>query len=148
MDNLTGIEGVILTPLKILLQDNGSVMHCIKSSDETFTTMGEVYYSTVQKGCIKGWKRHNRMTLNLVVPVGCVKFVMFDSRKDSHTYDKFWEVKLSKENYQRLTVPPGIWVAFQGIYSDINLLTNVASIEHDPKEADKCDIDDIKYKWK
>ena len=44
-------------------------------------------------------------------------------------------VELGSEHYGRLTVPPGVWMAFHGLGSELNLVFNLASIEHDPEEA-------------
>ena len=37
----------------------------------------------IESGVVKAWKRHRQMTLNLVVSVGVIRFVMFDDR---HVY--------------------------------------------------------------
>jgi len=54
---------------------------------------------------------------------------------------------LSKNNYQRLTISPNLWVAFKGVSSTYNLILNIASIEHDPEEAINIDLQDIIYDW-
>lgn len=149
MDDL--IEGVAITPLKIISGENGDVMHALKASDKTFAGFGEAYFSTVRKGSIKGWKCHTKMTLNIVVPVGGIRFVIFDDRASSKTFNKFSEVFLGTEfEYSRLTVTPNLWMAFQGIGDGLNLLLNLASIEHDPAEAKNLPIDNEhipNYDW-
>ena len=70
------IEGVSLHPLKHIVVPKGDIYHAMKSTDEGYVGFGEVYFSQIEHGQAKGWKRHNRMTLNLIVPVGTVKFVM------------------------------------------------------------------------
>jgi len=87
------------------------------------------------------------MTLNLIVPAGEIKFVMYDDRLESKTRTNFYEVRLSPKNYKRLTVEPGIWMAFQGIDRYLNILLNIANIEHDPLEGESIGINDIKYNW-
>ena len=136
------MDGVILTKLKRLFDSKGDVFHAMKEGDIGFYGFGEAYFSTVNQDCIKGWKKHLRMTLNLVVPVGKVEFVIFDEDKDF-----FLNVKLSQENYQRLTIQPGLWVAFKGIEEN-NILLNLANIRHDPNESVNIKISDIIYEWK
>ena len=105
------IEGVSLHPLKHIVVPKGDIYHAMKSTDEGYVGFGEVYFSQIEHGQAKGWKRHNRMTLNLIVPVGTVKFVIYDDREGSITKGEFEEFILSPEmNYQRLTVAPGIWM--------------------------------------
>ena len=96
------MDGVTLTPLKIISHPSGDVLHGIKSSEGSFTGFGEAYFSTVNQGDIKGWKKHSKMTLNLVVPKGEIQFVIFDDRDKSTTQGKFMSVSLSLQNYQRL----------------------------------------------
>ncbi len=129
------IDQVVLTPLRIIPGDSGDVMHAIKMQESSFHGFGEAYFSTVDKNAVKGWKKHHKMILNLVVPTGAIRFVLYDDRPDSRSYKSFQETILSKENYQRLTVPPGVWMAFQGLSDGLNMLLNVASIPHDPLES-------------
>jgi len=141
------IQGVQVTPLKRISNEKGDIYHALKSSEKSFSAFGEAYFSCVNQGDIKGWKMHTRMVLNLVVPVGAIKFVAFDGRKDSKTYKEFFELVISKDNYCRLTIPPYIWLSFEGVDKELNLLLNLASIVHDPNESLNCDLDDIKYNW-
>ena len=142
------IAGVQLTPLKIIDGQAGNVMHALKAQDSSFAGFGEAYFSTVEHGAIKGWKKHRLMILNLVVPVGAIRFVLFDGRENSETYGQMQEVSLSTSHYQRLTVPPGVWMAFGGESEGLNMLLNIASIPHDPTEADNLPLqnDFIPYK--
>ena len=112
-------------------------MHGLKYSDKSFFGFGEAYFSTVNHGFTKGWKLHKKMTLNLVVPYGDIRFVIHDGIKiKGKSYIKpIFDAVLGEHNYSRLTIPPGYWVAFQGIGSTINILMNLASIEHDPNES-------------
>lgn len=143
------IEGVFLTPLRIIPGENGDILHAIKVTDPTFAGFGEAYFSTVNKGAVKAWKRHRMMTLNLVVPVGEIKFVMYDDRQESSTCGKISEITLSRSNYQRLTIPLMIWMGFKGLGKGLNMLLNVTNIPHDPDEADRQDAfeNDIGYNW-
>jgi dTDP-4-dehydrorhamnose 3,5-epimerase len=134
------IDEVKLTPLRIIPGDSGEVMHALKQHESSFHGFGEAYFSTVQKQAVKGWKKHKRMVLNLIVPSGAIRFVLYDDRSASKSFRTIQELILSKENYQRLTVPPGVWMAFQGLSDDVNMLLNIASIPHDPTEADNLPV--------
>jgi dTDP-4-dehydrorhamnose 3,5-epimerase len=139
------IDDVIITPLEIIETFGGNVMHAMKKTDLGYADFGEAYFSEIEKNKVKAWKRHKDMTLNLIVPLGKIKFVMFDDRKESN--NRFQEVIISKENYCRLTVPPMIWVGFKGLSSFKSILLNIASIPHNPKEVDKKEIDKIQFDW-
>jgi len=137
----------MLSPLKMVDVMGGDVFHAIKSTDNTFHGFGEAYFSSVDYKFVKGWKRHSKMYMNLIVPVGEVRFVAFDDREDSSSRGVFQEVILSLGNYQRLTVPPCVWLGFQGMSMGENILLNIASIPHDPRESDTLPLDDIGYSW-
>ena len=141
------INGIILTPLKKIQHPRGDILHGIKKSDIGFEGFGEAYFSTIKGGQMKGWNRHKRMTLNLVVPIGEVTFVIYDDREKSSSKGRFSSIVLSPLNYKRLTVPPKLWLAFKGNGSNTSLILNVASIEHDPNEIEKLDLDKIVYHW-
>jgi dTDP-4-dehydrorhamnose 3,5-epimerase len=135
------MDGVILTPLKKIHNLKGYVFHAMKKSDVGFNGFGEAYFSTVDKNDIKGWKKHTEMTLNLVVPVGKMEFVIYNDKDHN-----FFNVTISQDNYQRLTISPGFWLAFRGL-DEKNILLNIASIEHDPSESESIDLDKIIYDW-
>jgi dTDP-4-dehydrorhamnose 3,5-epimerase len=140
------MQGVDINSLEIIDVNGGDVMHALKASNESYNGFGEAYFSNIDKHAIKAWKRHTKMTLNLIVPVGKIRFVIYDDRVDSDSFGKFQKVILSKDNYQRLTVGPMLWVGFQGLDRE-NILLNIADIEHNPKEVDKRDVREIKFNW-
>lgn len=139
------IDGVTLSPLKIIQGDKGNVMHALKSEEQSYASFGEAYFSTIHCNEIKGWKKHHQMILNIIVPVGKIKFVIFDDRKNSPTQNCFFEVILSPENYSRLSVQPGLWMAFKGMNEGLNMLLNIASIPHNPQEAENVSLQTINY---
>lgn len=141
------IDGVILTPLKNIDVEGGNVLHAMKQSDSGYEGFGEAYFSNIEFNAIKAWKLHKKMTLNLIVPIGNIKFVIYDSRDNSSTLKQYQEVILSKENYLRLTIPPMVWVGFQGISKTISTLLNIANIEHSKEEVLRLGQDEIKYDW-
>jgi dTDP-4-dehydrorhamnose 3,5-epimerase len=141
------ITGVEVTSLKKIFHPMGDVYHCMKKSDPGFEGFGEAYFSTVNYGEIKSWKKHKKMTLNFTVPVGAIKIVVFDNRDGSETKGTFFEIILSLDNYQRITIAPDLWVAFAGMGEGKNLLLNIASLEHDPLEADRLELSSIIYDW-
>ena len=55
------MDGVILTPLKKIDHPKGDIYHAMKKSDHGYNGFGEVYFSTINKDDIKGWKKHLKM---------------------------------------------------------------------------------------
>jgi dTDP-4-dehydrorhamnose 3,5-epimerase len=85
------------------------------------------------------------MTMNLVVPVGQVRFVF--CRLDEAGTDEYRVEEIGLDRYARITVPAGIWFGFQGRSSQQSLVLNIASIPHDPLEAERLNIADLNYIW-
>lgn len=133
---MTSIEGVSITPLRKIHNPKGDIFHVLKSTEDLFLGFGEAYFTTVNHGDLKGWKQHTKMVMNLVVPVGKVAF---------HFYNEYFSksicINAGERDYVRLTVQPGIWMAFEGLAEGLNLVLNIASIPHDPKEAINVAID-------
>lgn len=140
-------EGVTLTRLEKIPHPKGDIYQAMKATDDGFAGFGEAYFTTILHNEIKGWKKHKNMTLNLVVPEGSVKFVIYDDRKNSVSRGTFFKIVLSKSNYQRLTVPPNVWMAFHGLGGGLNLLLNLANLEHQPDEAINLELDEFDYVW-
>ena len=135
------VNKIMVTPLRRIALDGGDVLHGMKCSDPGFVDFGEAYFSQIEQDAVKGWKRHLRMTLNFVVPVGVVQFVFVDDegvkRKEVVGLDR----------YVRLTVPPGLWFGFKGLAAPYSLLMNFADIPHDPAEIERKEFGEIQFNW-
>ena len=143
------IAGVSITPLRQIPDERGKIMHMLRSDTPGFSGFGEIYFSCVYPGAIKGWHIHSRMTLNYAVPHGHIKFVLYDDREGSPTRGELQEIFLGPDNYCLVTVPPLVWNGFKGIGTEMAIVANCASIPHDPDEIDRLDPFDpaIPYSW-
>ena len=139
-------DPITLTPLRRIATPNGDVMHGLRRDEPGFAGFGEAYLSWVNRGAVKGWKRHLAMTLNLVCAGGRVRLVV----RDGGQPEAIREVVLGPDEpatRQRLTVPPGWWVAFQGLEPGPNLLLNLADLPHNPAEAQTRPLDAFEADW-
>ncbi|MBR9703002.1 dTDP-4-dehydrorhamnose 3,5-epimerase [Candidatus Woesearchaeota archaeon] len=143
------IEGVSIKPLKKIPDERGAIYHMLRKDDSDFTEFGEIYFSMIYPGVIKGWHIHKEMTLNYTVVSGMIKLVLYDARKDSKTKGNILEISMGEENYVRVTIPPGIWNGFKGMGDKKAIVANCASMPHDPEEIDRMDPlkNDIPYDW-
>ena len=137
------VEDILVTPLKRIQLAGGDVLHGIKCGDPGYIDFGEAYFSMIGNGEIKAWKRHMRMTLNFVVPVGAVQLVFIDEQGAIRTE----EIGVQVGRYVRLTIPPGIWFGFKGRHTPYSMLMNVADIPHDPTEIERKGLEEIKFNW-
>jgi|TARA_B110001452_G_scaffold215485_1_gene186667 dTDP-4-dehydrorhamnose 3,5-epimerase len=143
------IEGIKITPLKIIKDHRGSVMHMIRNDNEVFEEFGEIYFSTIFENKVKAWHLHKEATLNYACVFGKVKLVLFDERKTSKTYGEYQELFLSLDNYSLITIPPNIWNGFKGMNKESSIIANCLNLPHNEKEMVRLEIDDMRfnYKW-
>lgn len=143
------IKGVKITPLRQILDERGKIMHMLRSDSDVFQDFGEIYFSCVYPGAIKGWHIHKEMTLNYAVPHGKIKLVLFDDRPESETKGELQEIFIGPDNYCLVTIPPLVWNGFKGIGTEMAIVANCSSIPHDPQEIDRMDPFDkrIPYDW-
>jgi dTDP-4-dehydrorhamnose 3,5-epimerase len=144
-----GIEGVIQTPLRKISDERGQILHMLRADSPIFKSFGEIYFSVVYPGVVKGWHLHTKMILNYAVPVGMIKLVLYDDRPDSPTRGNLMEIFTGEDNYQLITIPPGVWNGFKGIGPQPAMVANCSSIPHDPQEIQRIDPfkNDIPYSW-
>jgi dTDP-4-dehydrorhamnose 3,5-epimerase len=143
------IEGVIITPLRQILDERGKVMHMLRADSPVFLDFGEIYFSCTHPGAIKAWHRHKQMTLNYAVLFGEIKCVLYDDRVGSSTMGHVQELFLSPENYCLVTIPPMIWNGFKGIGTHTSIVANCATLPHDPGEIERMPyhVSSIPYNW-
>ena len=115
---------------KTISVENGNVKRGLRLTDESFVGFGELYFTEIKKNKIKGWKRHSRMTMNLLPVSG--KIILYLKK---HLDDTPEEIHFGEDDHKLVCVEPDVWLAFEGI-QDKNIMANIASIEHDPEEAE------------
>lgn len=143
------IAGVVARPLRQIPDERGKVMHMLRADDPHFERFGEIYFSVVYPGAIKGWHLHTEMTLNYAVVSGRIKLVCYDDREGSATRGNVWEAFLGEDNYQLVTIPPGVWNGFKGLGGGPAIVANCATVAHRPDEIIRKDpsASDIPYRW-
>ncbi|EKD89901.1 MAG: hypothetical protein ACD_32C00113G0010 [uncultured bacterium] len=144
------IHGVIIKPLKKIADERGIIMHMMKDTDPEFKKFGEIYFSAVYPGVVKGWHSHIKMTLNYAVVKGMIKLVLYDNRENSPTKGELMEIFIGDNNYSLVTIPPMVWNGFKGIGTQEAIVANCTDISHDPDEIQRMDPlqnDIVSYDW-
>jgi len=143
------IDGVVVTPKRQIVDERGKVMHMLRRDDPEFQEFGEIYFSTVNPGAIKGWHIHTKMTLNYYCVHGQVKLVLYDDREGSPTHGELQELFLGDANSWLVRIPPNIWNGVKGIAQTPSVVANCATLPHDPDEIGRLDPFDqrIPYSW-
>ena len=128
------IKDIKITPLKILSDNRGKVMHMLRKDDPIFEKFGEIYFSTINHNAIKGWHLHKESSLNYCCVFGEVKLVLFDDRHESETKNTFQEIILSPNKYSLITIPPNIWNGFKGLHEGESIIANCLTLPHNERE--------------
>ncbi len=145
----TGIAGVVVRPLQVRSDERGAVMHMLRADAAHFERFGEIYFSVVNRGAVKAWRRHRSIVTNIAVPVGTIRVVLYDDRPDSATRGAVVEIETGRDSYSLITIPAGIWNGFLGLGPEPAVVANCATEPHDPAEVDRRPEDDatIPYIW-
>lgn len=144
------ISGVYLTPLRVIGDQRGAVMHMLRADDPTFSGFGEMYFSTVNAKTRKDWRFHRHHTSQLAVPIGTIHFVLASETDRDRDGSTVMEVEIGETNYQLLTIPPGVWYAFENRETGRAIIGNCSSGVHDPSEVERRGLDDppVPYVWR
>ena len=143
------IDGVRILPRTRIPDERGTVMHMVKATDPEFLGFGEIYFSTVYPGVVKGWHRHAEMTLNYLCVHGRIKLVLYDDRDGSPTRGEIMECFLGPDDFSLVQIPPGVWNGFKGMGSEPAIVANCSTHPHDPSRSTRLDpfVNDIPYDW-
>jgi len=138
--DLGRIHNIRVVPQKRISVEGGDVLHVINSTEPEFKEFNEAYFSIVKANFIKAWKRHRKMTMNLIVPIGRVQFIFYNG-----SGELILNTTIGEDNYCRITVPPKIWFGFKGLAKRDSYILNVADIPHDPLEVDRKPLIDFNF---
>ncbi len=144
------IKGVRILKLNQISDERGAVLHMMHSDSPHFQEIGEIYFSEINSGVVKAWKKHKLVTQNLAVPVGRIRLVIFDDRDDSPSKGTVEELIVGRpDQYFLVRIPPLLWYGFHGISNMPSLIANCPDLSHDPEEVIRLDQSDnrIPYEW-
>jgi dTDP-4-dehydrorhamnose 3,5-epimerase len=146
---MTEIHGLQVVPLRRIPDERGTIMHMLRATDPHFQTFGEIYFSMIYPGVVKGWHLHHEMTLNYACVRGRVKLACYDDRPDSPTRGAVAEIFLGPDNYSLVVIPPRIWNGHKGMGGEPALIANCATHVHDSSRSERLDPfeNDIPYDW-
>lgn len=149
MSNPTVIDGVRVTPLRRIPDERGTIYHMLRADDPHFEQFGEIYFTSIYPGVVKGWHRHREITLNYACVFGRVKLVVYDDRPASATAGGLLEVFLGPDDYSLVSIGPGIWSGFKGMSEPFAIIANCCTHPHDPSRTTRIDPfdNDIPYDW-
>lgn len=143
------IEDVRIHKLKRICDERGSIWHMLRSDADHFEKFGEIYFSTIYPGVVKGWHEHTLQTQNYAVIDGMIKLVLYDNRPKSSSFKVLKEVFLGDEDYKLVTIPPGVINGYKSITGNRALVANCSTLPHSQGEMIRHDPHNcfIGYDW-
>ena len=145
------IDGAKTKKLKVLADERGRLMEMLRLDDDFFVKFGQLYLTTAYPGVVKGWHYHKVQKDNFVVVKGMMKVVLYDSRKDSPTFNEVNEFFMGEHNPILLQIPPYVFHGFKCISESdaivINCPTEVYNYENPDEYRVHPHENDIPYDW-
>lgn len=149
METSSTIHDLVIVPLRRIPDERGTIMHMLRADDPHFSRFGEIYFTTIYERAVKGWHRHEEMTLNYACVHGRIKLVVYDEREGSPTAGALRELFLGPDDYSLAVIPPGLWTGFKGMSAPAAIVANCATHPHDPARSERLDPyeNHIPYDW-
>jgi dTDP-4-dehydrorhamnose 3,5-epimerase len=146
------IDGVKVKPLRVIPDERGWLMECLRSDDaEMFMKFGQVYITAVNFGVVKAWHYHKLQHDHFVVVHGMAKVVLYDNREGSPTRGEVNDFFMGDRNMILLRIPAGVCHGFKGISPGETLVLNIPTEIYRYDNPDEYRIDphvnDIPYSW-
>ena len=147
---MTEIEGVIIKKLNPHIDQRGVFSEILRVSDEIFRDeFGQISFSISNYGVTKAWHLHKKQTDWMIVLIGDVKLVLFDTRDNSVTKGNLIEILMGETfGKQVVRVPPGVAHGYKVLNGPMHMLY-IMNYEYDPSDELRLPHDDISigYDW-
>jgi dTDP-4-dehydrorhamnose 3,5-epimerase len=145
------IDGVMTKKLKVIPDERGRLMECLRNDDELFIGFGQFYMTTTFPGVVKGWHLHDLQYDNIVCVKGMIKLVLHDAREGSATRGQTDEFFLGEHNPLLVRVPSGIWHGWKCVSPEeayiVNAPTEVYKYDAPDQQELPHDSPEIPYDW-
>jgi len=145
------IEGVATKRLKVIPDERGRLMECLRSDDELFIKFGQMYVTTTLPGVVKGWHLHRGQWDNVVCVKGMIKLVLCDGRKGSPTEGQIDEFFIGEHQPMLVRIPPEVWHGWKCVSPEEAYIVNVPTevYVYDAPDQDELpsDTPEIPYDW-
>ena len=145
------IEGVKTKDLRVIPDERGRLMECLRNDDDLFIKFGQIYMTTTYPGVVKAWHFHKKQIDHFIVVRGMFKVVLYDNREDSPTKGTINEFFLGEHNNKLLQIPNGVYHGWKNIGEYEGIVVNVPTELYDYDEPDEYrlpfDTDEIPYDW-
>jgi dTDP-4-dehydrorhamnose 3,5-epimerase len=143
------INGVQVKRLEKHVDSRGYFMELLRESDPFFNGFGQWSESKMVTGTIKAWHLHQIQSDYWRVPIGIIRAVLCDMRKDSSTQFQICKYILGDDQEPIIIkIPPGVAHGCK-VMQGPALLTYITSHTYNPEDEGRIAFDDtlIGYDW-
>jgi dTDP-4-dehydrorhamnose 3,5-epimerase len=145
------IEGVKTKQLKVIPDERGRLMECLRADDELFVKFGQFYMTTTYPEVVKGWHLHDVQLDNIVCVKGMIKLALYDDREGSPTRGEITELFLGEHRPLLVQVPAGIWHGWKCVSLEEAYIINAPTEVYDYDTPDQrelpFDAPQVPYDW-
>lgn len=144
------IKGVELIDRKTLSDDRGDLTEIYRTDEPYHTKINQVYLvENPVRNTIRAFHKHEKLIDYFSIIHGRAKFVLYDDRQDSPTFNTKEEVILTSNNKKLLVIPAGVYHGWMSL-SDGTILLSIASETYNKEKADETRIDPFSFgeTWK
>lgn len=131
------IDGVIVKPLRRIVDDRGYVMVILREDDEEFRGFGQAYVSACFPGVVKAWHCHRKQWDYFCVVAGDAKIGLYDDREDSPTRGQTASVVIGQLNPALVVIPPLVWHGVTALGGQMAILLNLPTLPYAPEDPDE-----------
>jgi len=138
------IKDVKIKHLKVIPDERGRLMEIFRRDDNIFEKFGQVYVTTVKSNVVKAWHYHKKQTDNFCCISGKIRLGLYDARKNSPTFGKTMDMKLSLEEPKLVSIPANVYHGFKGIAKVESIIINTPTEPYSHKNPDEYRMDPFK----
>ncbi|HEX7393168.1 MAG TPA: dTDP-4-dehydrorhamnose 3,5-epimerase family protein [Thermoplasmata archaeon] len=147
------IEGVVVKPLRRIVDDRGWLMEIFRSDWPEFQKFGQTYLTTCKPGVVKGWHFHKLQSDHFVPVKGNALVALYDAREDSKTKGVLQEVEVySGQEPKFIKIPPVVYHGFTPLDDNEIWVVNTPTELYNYKQPDEYRLDwndgSIGYSWR
>lgn len=144
------IQGVVVKPLKRVVNERGWLLEMQRQDDPEFKGFGQTYATATLPGIVKAWYRHHRQIDNLAVASGQLRIALYDDRPASPTKGAVMELLSGGDTPLLVQIPVGVWHGFTPVGGEaIALHLNTLSFDFAATDEDRLPPDTplIPFRW-
>lgn len=145
------IAGVVVKPLKRVVNERGWLLEIQRNDDAEFVGFGQTYVTSTRPGIVKAWYRHRRQVDNMAAVSGLLRVALFDDRAGSATKGALMEFLVGVEHPTLVQIPVGVWHGFMPVGDAACVILHLNTLAYDFEQTDEDrlppDSPLVPYRW-